>query len=130
MNIFIIEVYLFIEHFSGFWEETRITVPAAAHRRYRSWFEIFGVVADVSDRGIFHERRQLFDWSCRSLREDKKGAIPEELSVIQHCLPLDSHHWCYITRNFQHSLFPENNPSDTYYYFQREKIIPPQPVLE
>ena len=45
---------------------------------------------------------ELIDWSGRILREDKKGAIPEELPAILQRLQLDAHNWCYLTRNFEH----------------------------
>ncbi len=45
---------------------------------------------------------ELVDWSGRTLREHKKGAIPEELPVILQRLQLDARHWCYLTRNFEH----------------------------
>jgi hypothetical protein len=44
----------------------------------------------------------LVDWSGRILRNDKKGAIPEELPVIRQRLQLDARNWCYLTRNFEH----------------------------
>jgi len=45
---------------------------------------------------------ELVDWSGRVLREDKKGAIPEEIPEILHRLQLDARHWCYLTRHFEH----------------------------
>jgi hypothetical protein len=45
---------------------------------------------------------ELVDWSGRILREDKKGAIPEEIPTMLHRLQMDSRHWCYLTRNFEH----------------------------
>ena len=45
---------------------------------------------------------ELVDWSGRILREDKKGAIPEELPDILQRLQLDTRHWCYLTRHFEH----------------------------
>jgi hypothetical protein len=45
---------------------------------------------------------ELVDWSGRILREDKKGAIPEEIPEILHRLQLDVRHWCYLTRHFEH----------------------------
>ena len=45
---------------------------------------------------------ELVDWSGRILREDKKGAIPEEIPEILQRLQLNARHWCYLTRNFEH----------------------------
>ena len=47
---------------------------------------------------------ELVDWSGRILREDKKGAMPEELPAILQRLQLDARNWCYLTRNFEHPL--------------------------
>jgi len=44
---------------------------------------------------------ELVDWSGRILREDKKGAIPEEIPEILQRLQLDARHWCYLTRHFE-----------------------------
>jgi len=45
---------------------------------------------------------ELVDWSGRMLREDEKGAIPEELPEILHRLQMDTRHWCYLNRHFEH----------------------------
>jgi hypothetical protein len=45
---------------------------------------------------------ELVDWSGRILREDKKGAIPEEIPEILQRLQLDTRHWCYLTSHFEH----------------------------
>ena len=44
---------------------------------------------------------ELVDWSGRILREDKKGAIPEEMPEILQRLQMDARHWCYLTRHFE-----------------------------
>ena len=48
------------------------------------------------------EYLELVDWSGRILRQDKKGAIPEELPAILQRLQLDARNWCYLTKNFEH----------------------------
>jgi hypothetical protein len=45
---------------------------------------------------------ELVDWSGRILREDKKGAIPEDIPEILQRLQLDARHWCYLNRHFEH----------------------------
>ena len=45
---------------------------------------------------------ELVDWSGRNLREDKKGAVPEEVPEILQRLQLDTRHWCYLNRHFEH----------------------------
>jgi len=45
---------------------------------------------------------ELVDWSGRILREDMKGAIPEQLPAVLQRLQLDARNWCYLTRNFEH----------------------------
>jgi hypothetical protein len=44
---------------------------------------------------------ELVEWSGRILREDKKGAIPEELPEILQRLQIDASHWCYLTKHFE-----------------------------
>jgi hypothetical protein len=44
----------------------------------------------------------LVDWSGRILRDDKKGAVPEELPAILQRLQMDARHWCYLNRHFEH----------------------------
>ncbi|MGB5278949.1 MAG: transposase, partial [Gammaproteobacteria bacterium] len=45
---------------------------------------------------------ELVDWSGRLLLADKRGAIPEELPEILNRLQLDTRHWCYLIRHFEH----------------------------
>ena len=45
---------------------------------------------------------ELVDWSGRIIRENKKGAIPEDLPDILQRLNLDARHWLYLTQNFEH----------------------------
>ena len=45
---------------------------------------------------------ELVDWSGRILRADKKAAIPENIPEILHRLQLDTRHWCYLNRHFEH----------------------------
>jgi REP element-mobilizing transposase RayT len=45
---------------------------------------------------------ELVDWSGRILRDDKKGVIPGELPVILQRLQMDTRHWCYLNRHFEH----------------------------
>ncbi|MCX2778682.1 hypothetical protein OQJ46_12300 [Microbulbifer thermotolerans] len=41
------------------------------------------------------------DWSSRCLREDKRGAINEQLPPILERLQIDPRHWLYLNRNFE-----------------------------
>ena len=45
---------------------------------------------------------ELVDWTGRILRDDKKGAIPEEIPEILQRLQLDARHCCYLARHFEH----------------------------
>jgi len=45
---------------------------------------------------------ELVDWSGRILRDDKKGAISDEIPEILKRLQLDTRHWYYLTRYFEH----------------------------
>jgi REP element-mobilizing transposase RayT len=44
---------------------------------------------------------ELVDWSGRILREDKKGAIEENLPEILNRLNMDASNWLYLARNFE-----------------------------
>lgn len=43
----------------------------------------------------------LVDWSGRIIRQDKKGAISENLPPILSRLNIDARHWLYLTKNFE-----------------------------
>ncbi|WP_308366061.1 MULTISPECIES: transposase [unclassified Microbulbifer] len=44
---------------------------------------------------------ELVDWTGRCLREDKRGAISEQLPPILDRLQIDPRHWLYLSRNFE-----------------------------
>ena len=44
---------------------------------------------------------ELVDWTGRILREDKRGAIPENTPPILNRLNIESKHWMYLTKNFE-----------------------------
>lgn len=44
---------------------------------------------------------KLVDWTGRIIREDKRGAIPEQLPDILQRLDLDARHWLYLSRHFE-----------------------------
>lgn len=44
---------------------------------------------------------ELVDWTGRILREDKKGAIPDDLPPILDRLSMDPKHWLYLARHFE-----------------------------
>ncbi len=47
---------------------------------------------------------ELVDWTGRILREDKKGAISENLPPILHRINIETKHWLYMTQNFESSF--------------------------
>ncbi|MCX2796510.1 transposase, partial [Microbulbifer thermotolerans] len=44
---------------------------------------------------------ELVEWNGRCLREDKRGAIDEQLPPILERLQIDPRHWLYLNRNFE-----------------------------
>jgi len=44
---------------------------------------------------------ELVDWSGRVIRQDKKGAISENLPPILSRLNINARHWVYLTKNFE-----------------------------
>ena len=47
---------------------------------------------------------ELVDWTGRQIREDKRGAIDNDLPVILKRLEIDEDHWLYMTQNFESSF--------------------------
>ncbi|MGL6159899.1 hypothetical protein [Microbulbifer sp.] len=43
----------------------------------------------------------LVDWTGRTLREDKRGAISDRLPPILERLQIDPRNWLYLSRNFE-----------------------------
>ena len=44
---------------------------------------------------------ELVDWTGRILREDKRGAIDENLPPILERLNIEAKHWLYLTKHFE-----------------------------
>lgn len=44
---------------------------------------------------------ELVDWTGRILRDDKRGAIPENVPPILEQLNIDPKHWCYLSQHFE-----------------------------
>lgn len=44
---------------------------------------------------------ELVDWTGRVMREDRRGAIPNDLPPILKRLTIDPQHWLYLTRHFE-----------------------------
>lgn len=47
---------------------------------------------------------ELVDWSGRILREDKRGAIPDDLPPILERLNMDPKQWVYLTQHYESSF--------------------------
>jgi hypothetical protein len=44
---------------------------------------------------------ELVDWTGRILRDDKRGAIPNELPPILERVQIDPKYWLYMARHFE-----------------------------
>jgi hypothetical protein len=44
---------------------------------------------------------ELVDWTGRQIREDKRGAIPDNIPPLLQRLQIDPHHWQYLSHNFE-----------------------------
>jgi hypothetical protein len=44
---------------------------------------------------------KLVDWTRSILRDDKRGAIPEDVPAILEQLNIDPKHWCYLSSHFE-----------------------------
>ena len=44
---------------------------------------------------------ELVDWTGRILREDKRGAIDENLPPILERLNIEAKHWLFLTQHFE-----------------------------
>ena len=44
---------------------------------------------------------ELVDWTGRILRDDKRGAIPENIPPILEQLNINPKHWCYLSQHFE-----------------------------
>lgn len=49
----------------------------------------------------FAEYLELVDWTGRVIREDKRGAISDQLPPVLEWLRIDPRYWVYITRHFE-----------------------------
>jgi hypothetical protein len=58
----------------------------------------FGWVSSLDFR--LADYLELLDWTGRSLREDKRGAIPATLPPILERLRIEPRHRVYMTRHF------------------------------
>ena len=43
----------------------------------------------------------FFDWTGRILRDDKRGAISEDVPPILAQLNIDPKQWCYLSQHFE-----------------------------
>jgi hypothetical protein len=59
---------------------------------------------DQPEKGLpfrYTDYLELIDWTGRILREDKRGAIPEDKPDILVRLNLDAKHWAYLAQDFE-----------------------------
>jgi REP element-mobilizing transposase RayT len=49
----------------------------------------------------FADYLELVDWTGRAIREDKRGAIPENLPPVLERLQIDPRYWLYMAQHFE-----------------------------
>ncbi|MBB3059778.1 transposase [Microbulbifer rhizosphaerae] len=80
-------------------------IKAAEFRRQpQALFPFVGNPREPMPAGLpfrLQDYLELVDWTGRCLREDKRGAIPEQLPPILDRLQIDPQHWLYLNRNFE-----------------------------
>ncbi len=47
---------------------------------------------------------ELVDWTGRIIREDKRGAIPDEIPPVLQRLNIEPKHWLYVTLHYESSF--------------------------
>jgi REP element-mobilizing transposase RayT len=77
---------------------------ALNHKRANDLYPFAGNPRKDMPEGIpFHltDYLELVDWTGRILREDKRGAIPDNLPTILQRLNIDTRNWLYLSTTFE-----------------------------
>jgi REP element-mobilizing transposase RayT len=80
------------------------TQPNHHQQQPKSLFPFAGNPRETMPQGLpfrLTDYLELVDWSGRILREDKRGAIPENLPPILERLNMDASQWHYLTQHFE-----------------------------
>ena len=79
-------------------------IPNHPQQQPKSLLAFAGNPRDDSPKGLsfrLTDYLELVDWNGRAIRDDKRGAIDNNLSPILERLNLEEKHWLYLTHNFE-----------------------------
>ena len=82
----------------------RIQQPPHSTQQPKSLLPFVGYPRQTMPKGLpfrLNDYLELVDWTGRILREDKRGAIPENTPPILQRLNMDTQHWLYLANNFE-----------------------------
>ena len=78
--------------------------PNHSHQQPPSLLPFVGYPREAMPKGLPfrpNDYLELVDWTGRILRDDKKGAMNNNLPPILERLNMESKHWLYLTQNFE-----------------------------
>lgn len=80
------------------------SAPNHVHQQVKSLLPFAGYPRENMPKGLpfrLNDYLELVDWTGRIIREDKRGAIPQDLPPILARLNMESKHWLYLTQHFE-----------------------------
>ena len=79
-------------------------IPNHLHQQPKGLMPFAGYPRQDSPKGLpfrLTDYLELVDWTGRILREDKRGAIDDNLPPILERLNIKPKHWLYLTKHFE-----------------------------
>ena len=84
--------------------QQRITNAQSAHQQHKGLMPFAGYPRQDMPKGLpfrLTDYLELVDWTGRIIREDKRGAIDENLPPILERLNIEAKHWLFLTQHFE-----------------------------